>query len=45
MTEVKFHTKPTQIDRQDPIKIYEMFGVIDWLYYLPKKRILCVIQS
>lgn len=36
MKEVKFHTKPTQIDRQDPIKIYEMFGVIDWLYYLPK---------
>ena len=36
MSKTKFHTKPTQINRQNPVKIYEMFGVIDWLYYLPK---------
>lgn len=35
MSEVKFHTKPTQIDRQNPIKVLEMGGVICWLYYLP----------
>lgn len=36
MSNTKFHTKPTQINRQNPVKIYEMLGVIDWLYYLPK---------
>ena len=36
MESIKFHKKPTQINRQNPVKIYEMFGVIDWLYYLPK---------
>lgn len=36
MSNTKFHTKPTQINRQNPFKIYEMLGVIDWLYYLPK---------
>ena len=34
--EVKFHNKPTQIDRQNPIKVLEVGGVIYWLYYLPK---------
>lgn len=36
MSEVKFHTKPTQINRQNPIKVLEVGGVICWLYYLPK---------
>lgn len=36
MTEVKFHTKPTQINRQDPVKIFEFLGTTAWLYYLPK---------
>lgn len=36
MSEVKFHTKPTQIDRQNPIKVLEAGGVFWWLYYLPK---------
>lgn len=43
MTEVKFHTKPTQINRQNPVKIFELLGTICWLYYLPKKWILCII--
>lgn len=36
MSEVKFHTKPTQINRQNPVKIFELLGTICWLYYLPK---------
>lgn len=36
MTEVKFHTKPTQINRKNPVKIFELLGTICWLYYLPK---------
>lgn len=35
MSEVKFHTKPTQIDRQNPIKVLKVGGVTCWLYYLP----------
>ena len=36
MSEVKFHTKPTQINRQNPIKVLDVGGIICWLYYLPK---------
>ena len=36
MESIKFHKKPTQIDRQNPVKIFEMLDVIVWLYYLPK---------
>lgn len=36
MSNTKFHTKPTQINRQNPVKIFEMLDVIVWLYYLPK---------
>ena len=34
MTEVKFHTKPTQINRQDPLPVFDNFGVKAWLYPL-----------
>nr|DAN20873.1 MAG TPA: hypothetical protein [Caudoviricetes sp.] len=34
MTEVKFHTKPTQINREDPIKIIDNGFYTAWAYPL-----------
>lgn len=34
MSEVKFHTKPTQINRKNPLKVKECFGIKSWLYPL-----------
>ena len=34
MTEVKFHTKPTQINREDPIKIIDNGFYKAWVYPL-----------
>lgn len=34
MTEVKFHTKPTQINREDPIKIIDNEIFTAWAYPL-----------